>query len=73
MLKYKILIEGMNCHGCVIAVKRTIENLGGENVNVSLDEGYAEFEIEEYTDEIKKDIEKKGYKVKEVIKLWQRM
>jgi hypothetical protein len=35
----------------------------------ALDEGWAEFEIEEYTDEIKKDIERKGYEVKEVIKL----
>jgi len=69
MLKYKMLIEGMNCDGCVRTVKRTIENFGGKSVEVSLDEGYAEFEIEEYTDEIKKDIEKKGYKVKEIIKL----
>ncbi|MEO0223945.1 MAG: heavy metal-associated domain-containing protein [candidate division WOR-3 bacterium] len=69
MLKYKMLIEGMNCEGCVRTVKRTIENFGGKNVNVSLDEGYAEFEIESYSDEIKKDIEKKGYKVREVIKL----
>jgi copper chaperone CopZ len=69
MLKYKIFINGMNCDGCVRAVKKTIENFGGKNVQVSLDEGWAEFEIEEYTDEIKKDIERKGYEVKEVIKL----
>jgi copper chaperone CopZ len=69
MLKYKIFINGMNCEGCVRTVKKTIENFGGKNVQVSLDEGWAEFEIEEYTDEIKKDIERKGYEVKEVIKL----
>jgi copper chaperone CopZ len=59
----------MNCDGCVRTVKKTIEIFGGKNVQVSLDEGWAEFEIEEYTDEIKKDIERKGYEVKEVIKL----
>lgn len=69
MLKYKMLIDGMNCEGCVRTVKKTIENFGGKNVNVSLDDGYAEFEIESYSDEIKENIEKKGYKVKEVIKL----
>jgi len=70
MTKYKLIIEGMNCEGCVRTVKGTIENLGGKNVQVSLEGGYAEFELENGdVNIIKENINKRGFEVKEVMKI----
>ncbi len=68
MKKYKLLIDGMSCDGCVRTIKKTIESLGAKNVNVSLEDKIAEFEIENgNVNEIVSEINKKGYIVKEVI------
>ncbi|MEO0144651.1 MAG: heavy metal-associated domain-containing protein [candidate division WOR-3 bacterium] len=67
MRKYKMLIEGMDCEGCVRTVKKTIESFGAKNVNVSLEEKFAEFEIENANiKEIEEAINKKGYEVKDI-------
>ncbi len=69
-MKYRILISGMECEGCVKTVKKTIESFGGRNVTVSLEEKLAEFDIENVDiKEIEDAIIKKGYEVKEVEKL----
>ncbi len=70
MKRYKLLIEGMSCDGCARTIKKTIETFGAKNVNVLLEEKTVEFEIENGNiKEIELAINKKGYKVKEVIEI----
>ncbi len=66
MEKIKIKIEGMTCMGCVRSVTKVIEKFGGEEINVSLEKGEAEFTLsgKEILTEVKKEIEALGYKVK---------
>jgi copper chaperone CopZ len=67
MKKYKFVIEGMDCDGCVRVVKKTIESLGGRNVEVSLEDCSALFEGQEMNlDDIKDAITKRGYKIVQV-------
>lgn len=66
MEKIKIKIEGMRCEGCVRSITKVIERYGGKKINVSLEKGEAEFLLDdkEKIEEIKKEIEVLGYKVK---------
>ncbi len=44
-MKKHIAIEGMSCEHCVRAVKGVLEELGGTDVVVDLNGGFAEAEI----------------------------
>lgn len=59
----KIAIEGMMCEHCANAVKNALEELGGTNVSVNLDEGYAEAEINASDDEIIAKISEEDFEV----------
>ncbi|MBQ3566498.1 MAG: heavy-metal-associated domain-containing protein [Oscillospiraceae bacterium] len=59
----KIMIEGMMCEHCANAVKNALEELGGTNVSVNLDEGYAEVEINASDDEIISKISEEDFEV----------
>lgn len=47
MEKIKIKIEGMTCQGCVRSVTKVIERFGGKEINVSLEKGEAEFNLDD--------------------------
>ncbi len=59
----KIIIEGMMCEHCANAVKNALEELGGTNVSINLDEGYAEAEINASDDEIIAKISEEDFEV----------
>lgn len=67
-MKKKVLIEGMSCGHCVKHVTEAIEEIGGKDINVSLEKKFAEFEIaDEITDDsIKAAVEDAGYDVVEI-------
>lgn len=62
----KIFIEGMVCQHCSNAVKSALEELGGKNVSVNLDAGYAEAEIDVSDQEIIERISEEEFEVKEI-------
>lgn len=64
-MKKKILIEGMSCGHCVSHVAEALEDIGANDIIVSLEEMSATAEIkEDVTDEkIKAAIEDAGYDV----------
>jgi len=62
----KIFIEGMMCEHCANAVKNALEEIGGSNVSVNLDEGYAEAEISVSDDEIISRISEEDFEVTEI-------
>ena len=62
----KIFIEGMMCEHCANAVKNALEEIGGTNVSVNLDEGYAEAEISVSDDEIIAKISEEDFEVTEI-------
>ncbi len=62
----KIYIEGMMCEHCANAVKNALEEIGGTNVSVNLDEGYAEAEIGVSDDEIIAKISEEDFEVTEI-------
>lgn len=69
-MKKKILIEGMSCSHCVKHVKEALEELGAENIEVSLENKTAVAEANGLSDEsIKTAIEDAGYDVAEIINL----
>lgn len=61
-----IVIEGMSCQHCANAVKNALEELGGKNVTVNLEEGYAEAEISASNEEIISRIGEEDFEVKEI-------
>lgn len=67
-MKKTILVEGMSCKHCVAHVKEALEEIGGKNVEVSLEKNTAEGEFDEQiTDEaIKNIVEDYGYDVKKI-------
>ena len=67
-MKKTILVEGMSCKHCVAHVKEALEEIGGKNVEVSLEKNTAEGEFhEQITDEaIKNIVEDYGYDVKKI-------
>ena len=64
-MKKKILVEGMSCAHCVNHVSEALKEIGGTEVEVSLEKKLATAEISpEITDEaIKLAIEDAGYDV----------
>lgn len=63
-MKKKILIEGMNCGHCVNHVKTALEELGAENIDVSLEKKSATAEFSDISEkDIKLAIEDAGYDV----------
>lgn len=60
-----IKIEGMMCEHCAAHVKEALQNLGLDNINVSLEDKSASFDlIDSVTDEmIKSAISEEGYEV----------
>lgn len=64
-MKKLISIEGMSCNHCVHHVTDALEEIGGEKINVSLENKSAELEANDsVTDEkIKLAIEDAGYDV----------
>ena len=62
----KIFIEGMMCEHCANAVKNALEEIGGTNISVNLDEGYAEAEISISDDEIIAKISEEDFEVTEI-------
>lgn len=62
-MKKKITIDGMMCEHCVGHVKEALENLGANDIEVSLDGGYAVCNTEKNDDDIKSAIEEEGYDV----------
>ena len=66
MGKVVLDVKGMTCHHCVMAVTKAIESVDGtEDVNVSLEQGRAEFFIEDEAnvDQVKANIRAAGYEV----------
>lgn len=61
-----IVIDGMSCNHCANAVKNALEELGGTNVNVNLDGGFAEAEINVSDEEIISRIAEEDFEVKEI-------
>lgn len=62
----KIFIDGMVCQHCANAIKTALEELGGKNISVNLDEGYAEADIEAVDAEIIARISEEDFEVKEI-------
>lgn len=62
-MKKKILIEGMSCNNCVKHVKEALEEIGGSNIEVSLEGKYATVETDVEDSKLKDIIEDAGYDV----------
>ncbi len=58
-----IVIEGMSCGHCANAVKNALEEMGGKNVIVNLEEGFAEAEISAADEEIISRIAEEDFEV----------
>ncbi|MEO0138807.1 MAG: heavy-metal-associated domain-containing protein [candidate division WOR-3 bacterium] len=62
MKKVVLKVNGMTCMGCVSTVRKVLEKKGGKEVKVSLEEGKAEFLLENGNlEEILKSLEIVGY------------
>lgn len=62
----KIMIEGMMCEHCVAHVKEALEGIGAENIEVSLEGGYAVCDTDKTNDELRTLIEDEGYDVSDI-------
>lgn len=62
-MQRKILIEGMSCQHCVAHVKAALEEIGGKNIIINLEEGSAVVDTEATSDEITAIIGEAGYDV----------
>jgi copper chaperone len=65
-MKEAIVVRGMTCRHCVMAVRRAIEGLPGvESVSVNLETGYVEITGNEEMERnrIRKAVEDEGYTV----------
>jgi len=65
-MKKKIFIGGMSCEHCSAHVKEALTDLGGKNVEVSLEGNFAEGEFDCTDEEIVKAINEEGYDVTEI-------
>lgn len=62
MKRVTLKIQGMTCMGCVATVRKVLEKKGAKDIKVSLEEGRAEFILENGNlDEILKALEIVGY------------
>lgn len=59
----KIVIEGMSCGHCSVAVKNVLEELGGKNVEVSYETGLATAELEASDEAVREAIAEEGFDV----------
>ena len=67
MTKYKITIEGMHCAACASNVERALKKIPGvreASVSILTKKGFVEGEAKE--EEVKKIIEKIGYRVSNI-------
>jgi copper chaperone len=63
-MKKEFKIEGMSCHHCVMAVKKSISELNLKKFDVKIGSAEVEFDENETTEEmIIKAIDNAGYKV----------
>ncbi|MEO8233764.1 MAG: cation transporter [Ignavibacteriota bacterium] len=63
-MKKVIKIEGMTCHHCVMAVKKELQKLDLQNLDVKIGEATVEYDETKIKEEsIKAAIEEAGYKV----------
>ncbi|MGN0676101.1 MAG: heavy-metal-associated domain-containing protein [Oscillospiraceae bacterium] len=62
-MKRKITIDGMMCEHCAGHVKEALKNLGADDIEVSLEGGYAVCDTEKNDDDIKSAVEEEGYDV----------
>ncbi|WP_026893578.1 heavy-metal-associated domain-containing protein [Clostridiisalibacter paucivorans] len=67
-MKKSIMIEGMSCQHCVMAVKKALNELSGvKEVDVDLQGKKAEVQVENVSnDDLKKAVEEAGYDVVEI-------
>ena len=59
----KIKIEGMHCQHCTAAVAKALQELGLTNVEVSLEQGMAQYEGNVAPEAVKAAIEDLGFDV----------
>jgi len=62
-----IEIEGMVCEHCSNAVKNVLEELGGVDITVDLQAGYANTEIDADNETIIKHIQDEGFEVEKIV------
>jgi copper chaperone len=63
-MKTVIKIDGMSCNHCVMAVKKEIQKLNVQNLEVKIGEASVEFDENKISlDNINQAIEKAGYTV----------
>ena len=65
MKKIKLKIKGMHCPSCEMLIKDALEEIGVKSSKIDSKTGQAEIEFDEIKislEEIKKTIEKGGYK-----------
>jgi len=65
----KIIIEGMMCQHCANSVSKAISNLGGSDIEVNVENGYAIADIEADDNQIKAAIDKLDYKVMDIVRI----
>lgn len=67
-MKKTIIIEGMSCMHCVMAVKNALTEVNGvSNISVDLQTKSAEVEVNNVSDDVLKNtIEEAGYEVIEI-------
>jgi len=63
MKRVTLKIDGMTCEGCVRSVTKVLENMGANEIDVSLERGKAIFTIKKERDphEISKAVTALGY------------
>ncbi|HRP92795.1 MAG TPA: cation transporter [Ignavibacteriaceae bacterium] len=63
-MKQTIKIEGMTCQHCVMAVKKRLQKLDPQNLDVKIGEATVEYDETKINEvSIKASIEEAGYKV----------
>lgn len=63
-MKQTIKIEGMTCQHCVMAVKKELQKLDPQNLDVKIGEATVEYDETKINEvSIKASIEEAGYKV----------
>ncbi len=69
MKKIKLTIEGMHCASCASNIEKSLSKISGiksVNVNLMMKKGYIEAEDKVNKLDLKKAVEKVGYKVSEI-------
>ena len=69
MKKIKLTIEGMHCASCASNIERSLSKVKGVKsvtVNLMIKKGFVEAEDKVNKTELKKAVEKTGYKISEI-------